>query len=128
MREYQRKRNNPYRLPHNLYMRALYMIRDYDRIKADRQEIYYASAVGDGMPRGNAITSVTENKAVRLARLGEECDAVEKALNHIPPEYRKGVFDNICYGAAYPITADYSTYSRWRQRFIYWVAANLGQI
>lgn len=128
MREYQRKRNNPYRLPHNLYMRALYMIRDYDRIKADRQDVFFASPASDGQPRGNSITSTTENKAVRLARLSEECEAVERALNHIPTEYRKGVFDNICYGSSYPSAADYSTYARWRQRFIYWVAAHMGQI
>ena len=33
MRNYQPQKNNPYKLPHNLYMRMLYLIRDYDRMK-----------------------------------------------------------------------------------------------
>lgn len=128
MGEYQRKRNNPYRLPHNLYMRVLYIIRDYDRLRSERQEIIHASPVMDGMPRGNLQSSVAENKAIKLASLDEDCEAVERALLRIPAEYRKGVMNNICYGARYPIDADYSTYSRWRQRFIYWTAVYLGRI
>ena len=39
MRNYQAKNNNPYRLPHNLYMRMLYLIKDYERLKEERKEI-----------------------------------------------------------------------------------------
>lgn len=128
MGEYQRKRNNPYHLPHNLYMRVLYIIRDYDRLRSERQEIIHASPVADGMPHGNLQSSITENKAIRLANLNEDCEAVERALLRIPTEYRKGVINNVCYGSPYPVDADYSTYSRWRQRFIYWTAVYLGRV
>lgn len=128
LKEYQRKRNNPYRLPHNLYMRVLYLIRDYDRLKSERQEILYASPVNDGMPRGNATFSATESKAIRLARLDEDCKAVEQALIQVPMEYRRGVLNNICYGSPYPIDAGCETYGRWRRRFIYWIAENLNLI
>lgn len=125
LKEYQRKRNNPYRLPHNLYMRVLYLIRDYDRLKSERQEILYASPVNDGMPRGNATSSTTESKAIRLARLDEDCKAVEQALIQVPTEYRRGVLNNICYGSQFPFDASYSTYKRWRQRLIFWTAENM---
>ena len=49
MKEYQRKRNNPYQLPHNVYMRVLYHIRDYERMKAERQ----ARSVQIRRPRRN---------------------------------------------------------------------------
>ena len=38
MRNYQRTRNNPYLLPHHLYMRTLYIIRDYERLKQKAEE------------------------------------------------------------------------------------------
>ncbi len=95
MRNYQRQKNNPYKLPHNLYMRMLYLIRDYDRIKD------------------------TKNP---------NCTAVDAALNTIPAEYRKGVFDNICYQMPYPIDASEATYKRWRARFVFEVAKKLSEI
>ncbi len=125
MKEYQPVKNNPYRLPHNLYMRVLYHIRDYDRLKSERQELFYSSPVNDGMPRANSVGTPTESKAIRLAKLEEDCKAVEQALIQVPLEYRKGVLNNICYGSPYPIDAAYSTYSRWRQRFIFWTAEKL---
>lgn len=126
MKEYQRTRNNPYRLPHNLYMCVLYHIRDYDRLQAERREILLASPDNDGQPHGGTAHSVTESKALRLLKLDEACDAVERALQMIPPEYRKGVLNNICYGARYPLDAGAETYGRWRRRMLYWTAKYMG--
>lgn len=128
MKEYQRNKDNPYQLPHNLYMRVLYHIRDYDRLKAERQEVLYSSACPDGQPKGNSVTSSTENKALRLMKLEEDCAAVDQALIQIPPEYRTGVMNNICYRSPYPIDADYSTYARWRRRLIYFTAKKLNLV
>ena len=124
MRNYQRQKNNPYKLPHNLYMRMLYLVRDYERIKSERADILYSSPAHDGQPH-TGIGNPTEIKGIKLAMLDTECSAVEKALNGIPPEYRKGVIDNICYGAPYPTTADYETYGRWRRRLLYYTGKNL---
>ena len=124
MRDYQRKKNNPYRLPHELYMRVLYLVRDYARIKAARADILFGTPDRGGPPvRGHG--SPTENKALRLYALGNECDAVDKALASIPKEYRKGVWENIVHSAPYPYDADKETYGRWRRRFLYQVAQNL---
>lgn len=123
MRNYQKTKNNPYRLPHNLYMRMLYLIRDYERIKAERQDILHSSPEHDGVPV-SGFGSPTEAKAMRMYAIDQECVAVEKALQGIPEEYRKGVLNNICYRSPFPSDAGESTYKRWRVRFVYYVAKN----
>ena len=118
MRNYQPQKNNPYKLPHNLYMRMLYLIRDYDRMRSEREDILHGSPANDGIPCAG-IGNPTENKAIRLMSTGSECEAVERALAGVPEEYRKGVWNNVCYQCPYPSDAGEATYKRWRIRFIY---------
>ena len=124
MRNYQRKHNNPFQLPHNVYMQCLYAIRDYDRLKKEMDDVLYAYPTPDGQPRGSDISDVTASKAIRIETISRRCEAVEQALVHVPLEYRKGIMDNIMYGAGYPNDADPETYRRWRRRFIYHIAEN----
>lgn len=119
MRNYQRQKNNPYKLPHNLYMRMLYTVRDYERIKAEREEIMHGEYYG---------RNPTESRGIRLASMVASCDAVDKALQEIPKEYRNGVWCNVCYQKPYPIDAGEATYARYRGKFLYMVAKNLGEI
>ena len=126
MRHYQKKRNNPYILPHNLYMSVLYIIRDYERLKSEREYILTASPLPpDGQPRGMSISNPTEDKAMKLIAVSSQIDVVDKALRTVPKEYRKGVMDNILYESWYPIDAGVRTYQYWKQRFIYYVAKNM---
>ena len=127
MRNYQRQKNNPYKLPHNLYMRMLYLVRDYERIRSEREDILAASPVPDGIPH-SGTGNPTESKGIKLAELADNCKAVEAAIAIVPPEYRKGVWDNICYRSPYPVDAGEATYKRWRCRFIYEVAKFLHEI
>ena len=127
MRNYQRQKNNPYKLPHNLYMRMLYLIRDYERIRAEREDILNASPAPDGVSH-TGTGNPTELKAIKLAELGNSCGAVERAVSIVPPEYRKAVWNNICYQSPYPIDAGEATYKRWKCRLIYEVAKNLHEI
>ena len=127
-REYQRKHNNPYVLPHNLYMHILYLVRDYDRMKAQLSDILFSSQAPDGMPKGTQTGDPTANKAVQTSFSNIQIDAIEKALAMVPVEYRKGVFDQIRYGGWFPFDADPSTYRRWKQRFLYWVCVHLKYI
>lgn len=127
MRNYQRQKNNPYKLPHNLYMRMLYLVRDYERIRSEREDILQGSPAPDGIPH-SGTGNPTEQKAIKLAELGGSCRAVETALSLIPVEYRKGVYNNICYQSPYPTDAGEATYKRWRCRFIYEVAKILHEI
>lgn len=127
MRDYQRQKNNPYKLPHNLYMRMLYLVRDYERIRSEREDIINGSPPADGVPH-SGVGNPTEHKAIKLAMLDRECEAVAKALKSIPEEYRKAIVNNICYGSPYPIFADPETYGRWRRRLIFFTAKNLGLV
>lgn len=121
MRNYQRQKNNPYKLPHNLYMRMLYLVRDYERIRSEREDILAASPAPDGVPH-SGTGNPTEQKAIKLAMLGRECEAVEKAIETIPQEYRKGVLRSIKNREPYPITASESTYRRYRYKLTYMTA------
>ena len=128
-RNYQRTKNNPYLLPHNLYMRTLYVIRDYDRRKDEYIALAYVSPHQmNGAPGSGRPSNPTENRGIRRAALFDELEAVEQALMAIPDEYRQGVRQNVMYGAWYPKNADVRTYQRWKQRFVYLVAGRLGFI
>lgn len=125
MRHYQRTKNNPHLLPHNVYMQCLYAVRDYDRMKKEMQDILFASpGASDGMPRGSTIGNPTSNKAIKRESLQQRCEAIEQALLMIPLEYRRGVMNNILYQCGYPADAGEATYQRWRQRFLHHVAEN----
>ena len=129
MRNYQRKKNNPYLLPHNLYMRVLYMIRDYDRLREEYHIVLETSPPPpDGMPKGNILLDPTAEKAVRRADLSREIKSIEQARFSVPIEYMDGVWDNIHYGAWFPPDAAECTYRRWKQRYIYHVAKNMNFI
>ena len=127
MRNYQRKKNNPYILPHNLYVRTVYIIKDYNRLKSEVEDVIDESPVpSDGQPTARFNkSSVTERKGIRIAEMATEVRAIDKALSAIPEYYRKPVFDNVLYGCKYPLGADVRTYQTYKQRFIYYVAKNL---
>ena len=64
----------------------------------------------------------------RLERQGKGAllrSAVRCALETIPEEYRKGVYDNLTDGKAFPLDASEVTYRRYRSRFIRAVAEQL---
>lgn len=126
-RDYQAKKNNPYRMPDALYKRTLATIRDYDRMK---REINYAILASPGVdgPRGSGIGDPTARAAERIERMQSDVRAIERALEKIPPEYRRGVFDSIRKNQAFPLDAHRSTYARHKHEFVYLVAENLGWI
>lgn len=113
------------KLPKPVYYQALYAVRDYDRLRAEYDEILHASPPPpDGLPHGSSGQPVMD-KALRLNAISTKLTAIARALSGIPPEYRRGVLDNVRYGAPYPYTAGYATWSRWRRRFLFLVAKNL---
>lgn len=128
MQDYQRKKNNPFFLPRTLYRRVMSVIRDYDRQIEEVDEILFGTAHSDVTVSGGIAGKPTEAMAIRLSKYARDIDAVEKALEKIPEEYRAAVFDNIRYGKRFPDTAHYNTWLRWKQRFIYLVAQKLDLI
>lgn len=127
MRNYQRQKNNPYKLPQSLYKRMIDLVRDYDRIKLQRDDILYSSPAHDGQPY-TGLGNPTEIKGIKLAMLDTECSAIEKAIESIPSEYRKGILDNICFGSSYPYTAHRNTYSYWKTKLLNSIAKNLNML
>ena len=125
MRNYQPKKNNPYHLDHNLFIRMIYIVRDYKRMKDVIEELSGDLPVGGENIPGSEHGDPTLSKVIRIERMYEECRAIENALEKIPEEYRKVVFDKICFDKAYPLYADPSTYSRHKCRFLYHIAKNL---
>ncbi len=113
MRNYQRQKNNPYKLPQSLYRRMIDLVKDYERIKQRRE---------------NIVNDAVENKAIKLAVLNRDCEAVEKALAKIPKEYHKGIMDNILYHAKYPYIASERTYGYQKSTLIYLIAEHLNHI
>lgn len=127
MREYQPKKDGPYRLPKAVYYQALYAVRDYDRLRREYDDILHASAsLSDGQPRGTGIGDPTERKVERLLQLGDRITAIERALAMLPEEYRKGVLNSIRYQSPYPYIAGRETWGKQRRRFLFFVAQNLG--
>lgn len=129
MRDYQRKRNNPYYLPKTLYHRVIAVIRDYDRQCEEIDNVLYGTADHDGVTvAGGMPGKPTESAALRLAQYENDTEAVEQALIQIPEEYRKEVFDNIRVGERFPNTAHRSTWFRWKRKFVWYVAENLNLV
>lgn len=135
MKEYQATKNNPYLLPHHLYMRILYIIRDYDRLKEKAEKLCGFTSppamsgfaeTPDGIDSLENIKDKPENISPSDERALIETDAIEEALECIPDFYREGVLENIITGSRYPLGADERTFRRYKQRYIYHVARLLG--
>ena len=107
------------KLSHDEYMVSLWFIRGYNRRKEEEQAILEESAApSDGMPRGTDISDPVEDKAMKRMRLREQNEIVERAIQRVPKEYRRAVWENVLYGKPYPNYTHKSTYSGYRVKFI----------
>lgn len=114
-------------LPHTLYMRVIYLIRDYDRMKAEYDSLIDESPLPpDGMPRGTETSDPTGSKAIRLEELGRQISAVDAGLAIIPEEYRRNIWQNIVYRIPYDTRyTSYQTYRYHRRKMIMTVAEKM---
>ena len=125
--DYQPTHNNPYLLPKAVYHRTLWIIRDYERLKAERNELLYAQNYRqDGQPRSSDASSPTEAKALRLEQISRDIEAVEQALQTVDEDMRNGIMNSICYRVPYPYYPGERTWQRAKQKFIHQVAKNAG--
>lgn len=127
-RDYQRTKNNKYILPRAVYHQTIWRIRDYYRLKCEADYLLSTSAVNteNESVQNSQISDPVATKAIRREKLLEDVCTVDRALKEIPPEYRKGVWENIMFGKAYPLDADRSTYGRYKSRFVYILAERFG--
>lgn len=128
VKEYQRKKGK-YILPAAVYFRVVWLIRDYYRMKEMAQAILDESpAPSDGMPHGSPNPDGVFNKASRRMYFTMVCDLIDREIERVPREYRRGVWNNILYKAAYPNDAGRSTYAMYKSRTIYNIAEKMGLI
>lgn len=117
---------NKYQLPHPIRMQVIWLVRDYERMKNQYNELAEKSpGPPDGQPRGGSSRDIVQETAMKRIELAAKIEAVEEAYKTIPPEYRRGVWDNVLYRARYPSDAGTATYKRQRKRFLYLVAKKL---
>lgn len=119
----------PFVLPENVYRQALYAIKDLPRLKQRLQEeidksdalpeISYAIAVG------NSISDRVGNMATEQAYLAARIEQIESALLKLPEEYRKGVFEKLCYRKPYKRDHHINTWKKYQQMYVFYVANNL---
>ena len=127
-KEYQTKHSKNI-LPRAVYMKTVYQIRDYHRLKENLQ----GTLDEQPAPRQPSVSrtkkgSVVETKAIKRERDYDIVKGIDEAIETIPEEYRHGVWQAVMYNSPYPEDAALSTYSRYKAEFIVMVAYNLGFI
>ena len=109
------------------YFMTKWFIRQYDDLRAQYEEILEASGMqSDGQPRGRYPGDPTGSKAVKAAEISWQISAIEKGLARIPEEYRQGILDKLARCREYPDTASISTWKRWTQVAVYYIAQERG--
>lgn len=124
-RDYQRKINNRYKLPRAIYHQTLWIIRDYERIKRQLENILNCSNSNSDINsyiQTNYVGNPVLNEVIKRDKYFNYVKIIEESLNVIPTEYQKGVWDNVTKYKAYPLDADRSTYGRYKSKFIHEVA------
>ena len=128
MKLYQRHKGK-YTLPGTVYMKTVYQIRDYYRLKDRIADVIEGSPdPGEVHVSGGKQVSVTEQKAIKISGDSQIVAAIEDALLTVPDEYRDGVWKNIMIGCPYPSDAARSTYGMYKSKFVYNTAEKLGWI
>ena len=129
MRDYQPRQKNKYRLPIPVYHQTVWLIRDYDRICSELNDILLASPdPPDGQPHGTNLSDEAFAKAKRRDQLVDKKNAIDNALARVPDDYRKGVWDNVQLRKSFPKDADRTTYARHKSAFILDVAISMNFI
>ena len=128
MRDYQPKKSK-YILPKPVWHRTLWLIRDHDRLQSEADQLVTITSRPSDTPGGRRGThsDPVANAAIKRERFLKDVEVIDKTLERIPKEYRAGVWQWI-QGGTYPLDADRVTYSRWKSKYIYDVAAEMGYI
>ena len=87
-REYQSKKSGA-ALPHTVFMRIKYALRDYERMRSERERILHGGFGGvvHRAMKGPIEGDPTGDKAVMIAGLSGELDAIERALHDVGAMY-----------------------------------------
>lgn len=113
-------------LPHETYKRAVWLVRDYPRIKAEYEALLEESPAHDGQPRSSTPGNPTQAVAIKRASLAEDVRAVEKALQYIPKEDAREIMRHLTQGKEYTVPAHRNTWQNRMKPFLYMVAVLRG--
>ena len=119
------KYDGKYILPTTVYLSTLWIIRDYYRLKEMVDNTILQSQSHDDMPKGTDTTDPTARKASKISSYMDRIRAIDKSIEMVPEEYRKGVWDNVMHRTRFPQDAARETYSRYKSMFVCEVAHRL---
>lgn len=124
--------SNTYQLPRWKYMETVWFIRGYDRMKAEAEVLLVPDGISrDGQPHGTNTVDQTAEMAIRREKVLADIASIDQGIEMVPEEYRSVVFNNVArmiplkdmVGSGY---ANKNTWSKWRGRFVLYVAQNRG--
>ena len=142
MRDYQAKKNNPYYLPHDVYMQVKNRLMGYNRLRREKMDIIHGSPLPqDGMPRSTDLSNPTQRKVIKLEYIEATIRAIDEAAEYMYSKLKGKVYDEF-----EPIRAYWSydyfnyefvrkeendegpsrrTWNRFKSMFSYYIAKNL---
>ena len=131
-------------MPHDVYMQVVYILKDYNRMLNERNNILHGTAAQDGTPRGPGVGDPTGSRAMRLAALSERVDGIDAAIHDMNALYNQKIkrddiagFDSMaafddcwyfCYALQNPENGKepvQRTWKRFRRAFAHKIAENL---
>lgn len=74
-------------IPKDVYMRVHWLLRGYERMKRERLDIIWSSSPQNGMPKAKGNASPTEAKAIKLASIENELQAIDQSAVEVRGEY-----------------------------------------
>lgn len=110
-----------YKLTHEEYIATKRIVANYASLIDEYNSTLHASATNDGQPHGSGISDITGQKAIKLAEMSKKIVAVNRAIEKLPYEYQRPIFEHIAYKKPYELWVSKSTIRRWQYRFIYYV-------
>ena len=121
------KKKKGYKLTPRRRAIAIDIVRQYPHDLRSRADILHGSPPHAGAGAKGAHSDPTAARALRYATIEQRISAVEKALEKIPPEYHKGVLDNVLFKIGRERLeasgfAGSATWQRQRERFLFYVA------
>lgn len=127
-RDYQRIKQSKYILPRTVYHQTLWRIRDYYRLKECAEDLLEQRGEQSGQPKSNTPSDIVGNTVMKRDKYLNDVYQIDCAIKEIPEEYRRGVWNSIHFGDAYPQYAARATYGRYKAKFIYKVAERFNLI
>ena len=132
MRDYQYKKIKEYILPEAVYRQALWAARDMGRLMEklaearDRLGETVPSNMGYKHNRRLSRSDPTYGQAREMINLALRIEGIERALDTVPADFRKGIRKKFMYDEDYGEEYEETIWKRWQQVFLFYLAINQG--